>query len=118
VLGRQRGNQFAANNRRRASCHDQAAVAEASKSRNGALHYGIVAHVDRDNLHAAGWRHGLYDSKLAGSCGYRGIPKDGRPSYVWRNLFKQFQPFSGQTVFKHQKAGCVAARPRQALDKA
>jgi hypothetical protein len=27
------------------------------------------------------------------------------------------QPFPAQTVFKHEKAGGVAARPRQALDE-
>src|SRR5262249_26895486 len=43
------------------SCHDQAAIAGARKSRDGAFDFGGVAHVDRDNLHAAGRCYRLYD---------------------------------------------------------
>ena len=65
MLGRQCEDQFATNNHLRASCHDQAAIAGARKSCDGALDFGGGARVDRDNLHAAGRRHGLYNGELA-----------------------------------------------------
>jgi hypothetical protein len=71
-----------------------------------------------NDFHAAGRRHGLYDSELAGPRGYRWIPKNRRPRHVRRDFFEQFQPFSAQIVLEHHKAGYVAARPRQALDEA
>jgi hypothetical protein len=49
--------------------------------------------------------------------GYGGIPKHGHSRNAWCDLLDQFQPFPAQTVFEHEEAGGVAARPRQALDE-
>ena len=46
------------------------------------------------------------------------IPKDDRPRHAGRDLFEQLQPFPAHPVFEHRKPGRVAARPRQARDKA
>ena len=46
-----------------------------------------------------------------------GIPKDGHSRNAWCDLLDQFQPFPAQTVFEHEEAGGVAARPRQLSTK-
>jgi hypothetical protein len=50
--------------------------------------------------------------------GYGGIPKDRRSRHARRDLLEQIQPFPAQAIFILDKAGGVAARPRQAIDEA
>jgi hypothetical protein len=64
-------------------------------------------------------RHGLDDAELGetgGCCG--GIPKDRRSRHARRDLLEQLQPFAADAPFVRDEAGRVAARPRQAIDKA
>ena len=63
-------------------------------------------------------RDRLDGGKLASPCDYGGIAKDRRSRHMGRYLSKQLQPFSAQVVFESHETGGVAARPRQAVDKA
>ncbi len=77
-----------------------------------------VAHVDRAYLHSEGRRHGLDGAPQADPGGYGGIPNDPRSRHARRDLLEQFQPFPAQAIVILDKAGGVAARPRQAMDEA
>src|SRR5262245_14825497 len=70
------------------------------------------------HLYPERWRHGLDHRVLADPCGYRGVPKDGRPRYVGCYLLEELQPFTAQTVFELHEAGRISARLRQAFDEA
>jgi hypothetical protein len=56
--GRHCGDQFAMNDRRRASRHDQAAIQPACECRDGALDFSSIAYVDRAQIHSQRRRHG------------------------------------------------------------
>ena len=87
------------------------------KGRDGALDLGGIAQVDRAHVHADPRRRRLDHRELADPGRVGGITKDRCPRHAWRDLLEQFQPFAAQTVFQHQKAGRVAARPRQTFDE-
>ena len=57
-------------------------------------------------------------AELAAPGGYGRIPKDRRSRHAGRDLFEQLQPFPADAVFEIRETGGVAARPRQAIDKA
>ena len=57
-------------------------------------------------------------ANMARSKGLAGIAKDRHARHARRNLLEQLQPFSGHAEFVRHEAGGVAARPRQAVDKA
>ena len=46
------------------------------------------------------------------------ISKDRHSCHVGRDLLEQLQPFSADAVFEKREPGGIAARPRQAVDKA
>ena len=77
-----------------------------------------VAHVDRGQLHAERRRHGLDGSKQASSASCGGIAKHSGARHAGRDLLEQFQPFPAQAEFEKHETGGVAARPRQAVNKA
>ena len=104
--------------RQRARCQDQASIRRAREGRDGALDLGRVAHVNRAHVHANRRRHRLDNGELADPRCDGGVPKDRCSCHVRRDLLEQFQPFCTQTVFEHQKASGVAARPRQTIDEA
>jgi pimeloyl-ACP methyl ester carboxylesterase len=112
-----RNDQITMNDRRRARRRDDAAIRDARERRNGALDLAGVAHVDRAYLHSERWRHGLNDGELADPGRTGGIPKHSRSRHARPDLLEQFQPFPAQTVFEHNEAGSVAARPRQTIDE-
>src|SRR6516165_190877 len=62
--------------------------------------------------------HGLDHGELAYSRRYGGVPKDGRPRHVWRQLLEKLKPFAAQAVFELHKARRVSARLREAIDEA
>ena len=49
---------------------------------------------------------------------WAGIPKDRHSRQAGRDLLEQLQPFPAYAVFGGHETGDVAARPRQAFDKA
>ena len=104
------------NERQRAACHDQAAIAGTRKGRDAALDLRRVAHVDRAHLHPERRRRGTDRAPLADPGGYCGIPKDRNSRYARRDLLEQLQPFRAQAVIEQDKASGVAARPRQTID--
>jgi hypothetical protein len=117
VLGRQRDDQVAMNERQRARGHDQTAIRGAREGRDGALDLAGVAH-DRNYFHAERRRYGLDCGELADPGSHGGIPNDCRSRHARRNLLEQLQPFSAQAVFEQKEAGGVATRARQAVDEA
>ena len=46
------------------------------------------------------------------------VAKDGCSRHAWRDLLEQLQPFAAHAEFECHESGGVAARPRQAVDKA
>ena len=58
------------------------------------------------------------DGPLPDAGGSRAIAKNGHTCDAGRDLFKQFRPFSTQTLLEMDKASGVAARPGQASDVA
>jgi len=117
VAGSQRGDQLAMNRCPRARCKDYAATREPRERGQPALNLGSVLYVDRTYIHANRWRYSLDNRKLADPCRNVGVAKDGSTRNARRDLFEQLHPFSAQTVLKLHKAGNVATRSRQALDK-
>src|SRR5829696_3594018 len=77
-----------------------------------------VAHVDRADIQTKRRGYGLDCAELADPGGYGSIAKDRSARHTRRDLFNQFQPFPGQSIFELNEARGVAARPRQAIDKA
>jgi Resolvase, N terminal domain len=118
VPGGKGDDQITTNHRQRARRHDKAAIRGVREGGDGTLDLGRVAHVDWARVHANRRRHGLDYGELADPGGKGGIPKDRRSRYARRDLPQQFRPFPAQTVFEHQKAGGVAAWPRQTIDEA
>src|SRR5262249_1062848 len=62
-------------------------------------------------------RRGPDGAELSDPGGITGIAKDTRSHQPGHDLLKEFQPFPAKTVFELHKAGGVAARPGQAVDK-
>ena len=104
---RQRDDQPAMKYRPRAPGHDQAAIRTLRERRNGALDLARIPQVDRTQLYAKCRRDGLNYAELGGSGRYSRFAKDRRPRHAGRDLFKQFQPFSGDAVFPHEKTGAL-----------
>src|SRR5262249_41193260 len=109
---------MAMNRHQRAPRHDEPTICRAREGRNGALNLSQLAHVDWAHLDPERRRQGPDGRELSGSGGQRGVAKDPRPRHAWRDLFEQFQPFRAETVFEGSEPGCVAAWPRQTIDKA
>src|SRR3954447_11234349 len=63
-------------------------------------------------------RHRLDRAQLADASRYGRIPNDGHSRHAGRDLLEQFQPFRTNTKFGSREPNSVAARPRQAIDKA
>ena len=57
-------------------------------------------------------------AELADPGGYGGIPNDRCALHARCDLLEQLQPFPAHAVFETDETGDVAARPRQAVDKA
>src|SRR5262249_41881701 len=62
-------------------------------------------------------RHGQESSPSGDPGGITGIAKDTRSRQSGHDLLEEFQTFPAKTVFELHKAGGVAARPGQAVDK-
>src|SRR6516164_9712686 len=88
---------------------DQTAVRLIRKRRNCAFDLASVARIDCAQIHADRRCRGLDRSELTDPSGQCGITEDCRPRHVGCDLFKQFDPFSRQAVFKCDKSSL--ARP-------
>ena len=85
---------------------------------DGALDRASIAHVDGTQLHAKRRRERLDRTELAGTGRDAGVAKNRHACHTRRDLLEQLQPFPTQRIFVEGKARGVAARPRQAIDKA
>src|SRR5262249_57394367 len=118
ALGRQRDDRVALTCQCTAPRRDQTAIWRARKGLNGLLNLASVPHVDRAYLDLEHRRYSLNDTELGGLGGVGGFPKDRYSRHVWRNLFKQLQPFHAYTVFEKHEPGDVATRAGQVVDVA
>src|SRR5262249_22106715 len=109
---------FAMRQSLRACCYDQTAIWGTRKGRDGALDLTRIAQADWCHFQPDRRRHRLNYSELSNPGGYVGISKDCRACNARRDLLERFHPFPTQTIFKLNKAGDVAARPRHGLDEA
>src|SRR5215218_9235643 len=103
VLGGERNDELAMNQRIRTRWHDQPAV-RACKSREITLDFGRVPYVDRAYLQIERRRKGLDNGKLPYPCGYSGVAQDGYSPQARTEFFEQLQPFPTQAVFELQEA--------------
>src|SRR5262249_8986892 len=55
-------------------------------------------------------------AEQAGAGRDAGVAKNRHARHARRDLLEQLQPFRPDTVFVHEKASRIAARPRQTLD--
>jgi hypothetical protein len=110
--------QIAMNDRQRARRHDQTAIIALRECCDSAFDFAGITQADWAQFYSERWRHGLDGSELPGPGALRGIPNDRNSRHAWRNLLEQFQPFTAHAEFEIGKAGDVAARARQAIDKA
>jgi hypothetical protein len=78
------------NNRQRAPRQDQAAIRGAREGSNSAPDLAGIEHIDRAQLNAERWRHGLERAPLPGPRGYGDIPNDSRSRHARRDLFEHF----------------------------
>src|SRR5882757_4779609 len=102
-----------------ASSHDQATISAISalrESRNGAPDLAGIPHIDRAQLHAQRWRHGLDCRELAWSGRHGGITKNRRPRYAGSDQLEQLQPFSAHRIFVDAEACRVSAWPREIVN--
>ena len=97
--------------------HDQAAIWGTRKCGDVALDLAGLAQVNRAYLQPERGCSGLDGAELPDPGGYGGIPQRGHARDTRRDLLEQFEPFPAQAVFKHQEAGGVATRPRQARNE-
>src|SRR5262249_51244140 len=98
--------------------HDQAAIRPACKFRDPAFDLARVTHVNWAHLHSQKRSHGLNSTKLTPAGGEGWIARHVGASYMGRDLLQQFKPFPAHAVFKHRKAGRIAAGVRQTRNKA
>ncbi len=118
VPSRQRDDQVAMNDRRRARQHDKAAIRLPRECGDGALDLWRITYVDKDQFHPERGRHALDGAQLAERGGYRGVPKHRRPRHTGRDVSDQLQPFHADAELEQYKSGSVAARPRQGRHEA
>jgi hypothetical protein len=85
---------------------------------DGTLDLAGITRIDRTQFHAERRCDGLGRAELRRAGRDGSFAKDRHSCYAGGNLFKQFQPFSGDGIFEDGKAGGVAARVRQAIDVA
>ena len=105
-------------NRCRAPSHDQTAIRSAREAGDRALDRGCITNVDRAHLYPERRCHRLHRTKLTGSKGEVGIAKDRHLLHARRDFLEKLQPFCADAILESDKAGGVAARARQAIDKA
>src|SRR5262249_39003774 len=108
----------AARARKPARRHDQADVRGTRECRYAPLDLVGVAHAHRSEINPQRLRYSLDCTELAKARRHGGIPKHRHTSYVRRDLFEQFHPFSAHAVFEIRETGNVASRARKALDEA
>ena len=89
----------------------------ARERRDFALDFASIGDPDRLQLHAQCLRHRLDNGPLSNPSRAR-LAQDAHARHPWRDFLEQFEPFPTQDVFELDKAGRIAARPRQALNKA
>src|SRR5689334_13915812 len=99
------------NRNRRACGHDQAAICRTCESRNGALDFVSVAHVNGSHFQPTQLRRGLDGAELSAPSGISGVLKNGYSRQARCDLVEQLQPFPAQTEFEVHKAGGVAPWP-------
>src|SRR5262252_2543591 len=105
------------NDGQRAACQDQTAVGTACEAGDRSLNLAGVAYVDRTELDAKRWRHGLNCAPQPDAGRYGGIADDCHSRHAWRNLLEQLQPFCADSVFKGSKPSDVPTRPCQTVDE-
>jgi hypothetical protein len=118
VLVRQLDDQVAMGLRQHAPQHDQTAVQPAREFSNIAFDLSGVAYAERAHLHPQRRRRALDCAQLSAREWQSGVTDDCHSHHAGRDLFKQLQPFRADAVFVKGKTSRVAARPRQAANKA
>src|SRR5262249_46912039 len=88
VPGGERYDQIAMAQGRSARGRNQAAIYRACKNLDGVFDLIGVTHIDRDHLDPERRGDGLNRAKLGYLRGVSGIPKDGNPRHVWRDLLE------------------------------
>jgi hypothetical protein len=83
---------------------------------DGAIAERRIVRIDWRKFHGVRRCHRLDHGELADPVPARWITEHPDPRHVRRNLLEQFQPFSGEAVFKLSKASDVAAGPSHAAD--
>src|SRR5262249_32166884 len=117
MLGREADDQLAVNDNWRAGRHDQTAIRVLRECRETPLNLARLASVDCTHSQAEKRPNGLGRTKLAASRGKARVPNNRCAGNERRDLLKQFQQLTPETVFECAEAGRVAARLAQAGDE-
>ena len=115
--GRDRDDQIAMSDRRRARRHDQAAIRGAREGHDGALDLAGIAHVDRAHLHSDRRRHGLDCAELPAPAGCAGSRRTATRVTGGAISLSNSSHFPLMPYSNMNEPGGVAAGPRQALDE-